>query len=730
MLASLRGGFFLKAKKLIIAITIGPLLTAAFLYASGFISQFIANYQAWESVGNFAGNGSSPVFPSSGFWDCLKAVFVIPYGLYGILICVLVIALLCIFVFHFGRGGNVTYDRERNLEYSSKGTYGTSGYMTEKEMEKVLETVKNPKNTTGTILGIKDGKVVCVPQSSRMNRNIAVYGASGSMKSRAFARNMIFQCVKRGESLIITDPKSELYESMSQYLRNNGYEVKVFNLVNPENSDSWNCLSEVEGQEIMAQLFCDVIIKNTGSARGDHFWDNSELNILKALVLYVDHGYPPEKRNIGEVYKLLSLSSERELNALFDPLPISHPAKSPYSIFQQASDSVRGGIIIGLGSRIQVFQNEIIRKITSYNEIDLSLPGKKKCAYFCVTSDQDSTFDFLSSLFLTFIFIKLVRFADKHGDGGVLPVPVHILADELANIGIIPDLTKKISTVRSRGISISVIFQSVAQMKNRYPLDQWQEILGNCDTQLFLGCTDEVTAKYISDRTGEITIGVSSEAKQLNTWRVSNYTPEYRETRSTGKRKLLTPDEVLRFPLNEALIILRGQKVLRIDKFDYEQHPESKKLIPQKAKYHIPDWQKETAEKDTMVTVPEERPVPVPAPAPAPKIKPKKPEPKKQTFPKKINTPKIQPPEVSKPTETAGGFYIDEQLEPEIEEMKESDFTLPLEEEAADPEYDEYIDELLDDVALKTGSLLDPMPDAVPEVEPEIIRVDKDSIMS
>ncbi len=241
-------------------------------------------------------------------------------------------------------------------------------------------------------------------------------------------------------------------------------------------------------------------------------------------------------------------------------------------------------------ARLQVFQNKLIRQITSYNEINLTRPGYEKCAYFCITSDQDSTFDFLSSMFMSFVFIKLVRYADKHGVGGKLPVPVQILADELANIGVIPDLTKKISTIRSRSLFLACIFQNLPQMQNRYPLNQWQEIIGNCDTQLFLGCTDELTATFISDRTGEITIGVSSQAKQLGTWRISDYTPEYRETSSIGKRKLLTMDEVLRFPLDQELIILRSQKVLKAEKFDYSLHAESKKLIPRKAIEHIPDW--------------------------------------------------------------------------------------------------------------------------------------------
>lgn len=589
------------------------LLTLA--YAGGYISQFIINYQVWTSSGGTPGNGTSPEFPSAAFSSCLKALTVFPYSLYGIFLCLGIFGLLVFMVMRMGFGGKGTYDKERNLTYSDKGTYGTSGFMTDAEMQEVLELVGDIAKSHGVILGKLYGKAVCLPEKTRMNRNVAVFGASGSMKSRAYARNVVFQCVKRGESLIITDPKSELYADLRLYLQENGYTVRVFNLINPENSDSWNCLSEIEGQEIMAQLFCDVIIKNTGSPKGDHFWDNSEMNLLKALVLYVDQGFPPEGRNIGQVYKLLTMNSEKELNSLFDLLPVTHPAKAPYNIFKQASDTVRSGVIIGLGTRLQVFQNRLIRQITSYNEINLTQPGREKCAYFCITSDQDSTFDFLSSLFMSFVFIKLVRYADKYGEGGKLPVPVHILADELANGGCtIADLTKKISTIRSRRLSISCIFQNLPQMQNRYPLNQWQEIIGNCDTQLFLGCTDEMTAEFISNRTGEVSVAVSSQTKQLNTWRVSDYTPEYRETHSIGKRKLMTPDEVLRLPLDEALIILRDQKVLKVGKYDYTLHPESKKLKPSRAGDHVPAWQQlpEAEEPDFSSLM-------------KPKVKPKKP---------------------------------------------------------------------------------------------------------
>ena len=302
-------------------------------------------------------------------------------------------------------------------------------------------------------------------------------------------------------------------------------------------------------------------------------------------------------------------------------------------------------MIIGLGSRLQVFQNQDIRNITGYDEIDLELPGKQPCAYYCITSDQDSTFDFLSSLFLSFIFIKLVRYADQKCPGGMLPVPVHVLGEELCACGVIPDLSRKISVIRSRNISMSCVFQNLAGLQNRYPQNQWQEILGNCDITLFLGCTDPLTAQYISDRTGEASIAVTSKAKQLGTWRISNYTPEYRETSGVGKRKLMTMDEVLRMDVDRALVIIRGKNVLEVDKYDYSKHPESKKLHPSKAASHVPAWQSKQQKGEQAASAP-----PAKSKPPRPKPQPKKPKegtsakppvpqkPKNQAVP--ANTPK------------------------------------------------------------------------------------------
>jgi len=570
-----------------------PLAVLAVLYAGGYLAQFIGNYAVWQQGGGVPGDGTSPVMPTPDFFTCLASVFRPPYGVYGVLICIGLFAVLLIMVMRLGYSEDGEYDQDRNFTYSKKGTYGTSGWMNQEEMDGVLELVSDLRSHPGTILGTLNHKVVCVPKETRLNRNLAVYGASGSMKTRSFCMNRILQSVACGESLIICDPKSELYEKSSEYLREKGYIVRVFNLVSAENSDSWNCLCEIDGQELMAQLFVDVIIKNTTTnGKGDHFWDSAEMNLLKALVLYVDQSYAQENKNIGQVYQLLTLNAESDLNNLFDTLPATHSAKAPYSLFKQASDSVRSGVIIGLGSRLQVFQSEMIKKITARDEIDLELPGQKPCAYFCITSDQDSTFDFLSSLFLSFVFIKLVRFADKNCEGGRLPVPVHVLGEELCACGVIPDLSRKISVIRSRNISMSCVFQNLAGLQNRYPLNQWQEILGNCDIQYFLGCTDELTAEFISSRTGLASVAVSSKSKQLGTWRISNYTPEYRETSGVGKRPVLTPDEVLRLPIDQALVIIRGKKALKVNKFDYSKHPEYPKLQSCKASAHIPEWRR------------------------------------------------------------------------------------------------------------------------------------------
>lgn len=508
--------------------------------------------------------------------------------------------------------GNGEYD-ERNFEIAAEGTYGTAGFMKKQEQAQILKTEKNTETVKGIIFGkeLDTGDIISLPVDSRLNRNIAVCGSQGSMKSRAFARVMALQCVRRGESMYITDPKSELYEDLCAYLKNEGYTVKQLNLIQLTHSDAWDCLAEIDEGELI-DVFCDVVIRNT-TDKFDHFYDNVEMDLLKALCLYVYEEYPPEQKTFPEAYKLLLNKSVEALDSIFERLPGNHPAKGPYQLFSKA-EKVKGNAVLGLGTRLQILQNKLVQQITSHTDIDLTLPGHEKCAYFCITSDQDSTYDMLATLFTSFLSIKLVRFADRT-EARKLPIPMNFILDEFPNIGVVPDFKKKLATARSRSIGMSILYQNIPQLQNRYPDNQWEEILDGCDFSIFLGCNDMTTASYFSDRTGEVTVAVSSIRKNFHTIRATDYVPEYAESASVGKRQLLLPDEVLRYPLDQGLLIIRGQKVLRFRKMDYTEHADAKKLQMEKVEAHIPDWypkwEQEKAEfsiqEETGQELPEER---------------------------------------------------------------------------------------------------------------------------
>lgn len=464
--------------------------------------------------------------------------------------------------------------KEGGVQYiPAVGTHGTAGFMTEGEARKVL----NVGRWSGIIFGELNGRVVSLPPGAYFNRHVAVFGASGSMKSRAYVRTNILQLSKEGHSMILTDPKGELARDTAEYLEEMGYTVRVFNLVNMMRSDRWNPISEVTS-DVDAQTFAEVVIANTkipGTKGSDPFWDRAEQNLLKALVLYVVNEYPKEQRNLAAVYTLLAKKDREEIDRMFFRLPLDHPAKMPYNIYAQADDRVRTGVVIGLGTRLQVFQNQLVGELTATSDIDLTLPAKEKCAYFAVFPDTDSTFDFLAGLFFSFLFIKLMRYADSNGGTG--EKQVYFLLDEFPNIGAIPDFTKKISTMRSRGLHCSIIFQNIAQLKNRYPNDAWQEIIGNCDSRLFLGATDVMTAEFVSSLLGKSTVRTINTRKKAGLEGIFDFGEV---SFGTSSRNLLNTDEILRLPHDNAILILRGQKPLIIKKLDYTRHPLAGRLKP------------------------------------------------------------------------------------------------------------------------------------------------------
>lgn len=565
------------------AIVVAAILgCAALLYLGGLLGQLFANYNTWLSAGGMMGK----VQMQSPDWNplsCFASAFT-GNGLKALLLIVGVGAVIFIYIKVHDKFSGTSYD-ERGFTKNKHGTYGTADWMSEKEMKSVLE-VSTPEKATGMILGERKGQLICLPEDTRLNRHTAIFGASGTMKSRAIVRNALFSAIRRGESILISDPKSEMYNETSELFRKNGYEVKVLNLVDPLHSDSWNCMSDLGDDSLMAQVLTNVIIGNTSSGKGDHFWDNGEANLLKGLVLYVQMAptIPQKDKNLAKVYELLTDPKlMHTINGVLGKTE-HHASKASFSLFAQSSETVRQGIILGLGTRLQVLQDQAVKQLVSSSDIDLTAPGRHKCAYYIILSDQETSMAFISSLFFSFLFIKLTRFADN-SPGGKCLIPVNMILDEFNNIGRIggapdgSDFCRSLSVIRSRDIRVMIAVQSLGQLQNRYPNNLWAEIVGNCDIQLMLGCTDDVTADYISDRSGEMSIQVDSTMTVKKTVALAQVIPQYRETQGQGRRKLLTPDEVLRLPHEEMLVIIRGQNMLKLKKFDYTRHPMSKELV-------------------------------------------------------------------------------------------------------------------------------------------------------
>ncbi len=331
------------------------------------------------------------------------------------------------------------------------------------------------------------------------------------------------------------------------------------------------------------------------------FWDKAEQNLLIALILYVQSMRDPitnellplHERSLGTIYKILSSESAKSLDMKFQKLPLDHPARGPYGIFKQAASNLWGNVFIGLGSRMNVFQNKLVDKITKYHDIDLELPGKQPCAYFCIISAQDTAYEFLSSMFFSMLFKKLSDYARKHGDErGRLPVEVNFIMDEFCNIGKLLDFKKTISVVRGYGINCQIVVQSIAQLSDRYPVKEWEEIVGNCDTQLVLGCNDMMTSDYISKRCGSITIqlttGMAPQTPLFSP--ITREVTGYRQTKMNQTRPLMYPEEILQMDNRECLLLIRGQKPLKGYKIIPDELSSYKDLKYRRVSDYIPQW--------------------------------------------------------------------------------------------------------------------------------------------
>ena len=582
----------------------------------------------WYVYGMFVNSlrlGIEWTFHSSG--EEVKSIWVLnpfknwlvvftPFGLATTAVTVLLICLIAKRGYIWFSGYKYTHD-ERGFDILPDATHGSSGFLTEKEMRSFLE-LGSAAEVSGMMLGKfrrhkddpdKYALYAAHTMRSGDNNNLLCIGAPGSGKSRGFIIPFLMGCAKRGESVFITDPKGELFEKLSPYFAEKGHYVKAINFLDMEHSDGWNCLYGLDTETQLVQTVANTIIQNTSSPKeADDFWSRAELNLLMALLHYVcnlkdanGNLLPIEQRGIGDVYRIIADQSINEINRTLAALPPEHPAKGHHGLFLKAKENLWGNIVIGLGNRLAIYQNQLVDKITRNHDIDLTLPGKKPCAYFVIISAQDSAYRFLSSLFFSLAIPQLSDYARLHCEGGRLPVPVNFCLDEYCNIGYMEGMADALNSIRGFNMSCQVVVQSLSQWQEKYPGKEWENQLATFNQTLYMGCNDLTSAEYISKKCGKITIAVTNNQMPLMPLFSPVYTSTrpYSQTKSNTQRDLMQTDEVLRLDYQKCIALFQGHKPALLEKLTPEELPDYATLKSCRVIDYIPEWKKreQTAKK-------------------------------------------------------------------------------------------------------------------------------------
>lgn len=419
---------------------------------------------------------------------------------------------------------------------------------------------------------------VCIglnAKKHRRNLNTLVCGGSGAGKTRFYCKPNLMQC---NTSFVILDPKGEILRDTGRLLESKGYEVRVLDLISMHKSHCYNPFvylqSDNDVQKLVTNLFKSTTPK--GSQSNDPFWDTSASMLLLALVFYLHYEAPPEEQNFPMVMEMLRAGAIEDeesmaptpLDVLFSVLRSDNPehiALKYYDAYHSGSAKTLKSIQITLAARLEKFNLESLAALTSTDELDLPSMGEKKVALFALIPDNDSSFNFLVSILYTQLFQQLFYSAD-HIHGGSLPMPVHFLMDEFANVSLPDDFDKILSVMRSRGVSVSIILQNLAQLKALFD-KQWESIIGNCDEFLYLGGNEQSTHKYVSELLGKETIDTNTYGKSSG--RSGNYSTNYQ----ISGRELLTPDEVRMLDNQYAILFIRGERPIMDFKYDILKHP-------------------------------------------------------------------------------------------------------------------------------------------------------------
>ena len=474
------------------------------------------------------------------------------------------VLLLC-----YGFGIGIYFSTRRN--YRRREEHGSAKWGDAKAVnKKYCQTPKseNKLMTQNVSIGLNAKK-------HRRNLNTLVCGGSGAGKTRFYCKPNLMQC---NSSFVILDPKGEIVRDVGKLLEAKGYEIKVLDLISMEKSHCYNPFVYLQNDNDIQRLVTNLFKSTTpkGSQSNDPFWDTAASMLLLALVFYLHYEAPEDEQNFAMIMEMLragAIEDEEEprpspLDNLFSELEYENPdhiALKYYHSYHSGSAKTLKSIQITLAARLEKFNLESLASLTSTDELELETLGEKKTALFALIPDNDTSFNFLVSILYTQLFQQLFYSAD-HIHGGSLPIPVHFLMDEFANVSLPDDFDKILSVMRSRSVSVSIILQNLAQLKALFE-KQWESIVGNCDEFLYLGGNEQSTHKYVSELLGKSTIDTNTYGKSEG--RSGSYSTNYQ----ISGRELLTPDEVRMLDNRYAILFIRGERPVLDFKYDILKHP-------------------------------------------------------------------------------------------------------------------------------------------------------------
>ena len=475
------------------------------------------------------------------------------------------VLLLC-----YGMGVGIYFSTRRN--YRRREEHGSAKWGSASAVNKKYAQQPKSENkllTQNVAIGLNAKK-------HRRNLNTLVIGGSGAGKTRFFCKPNLMQCCRN--SYFVLDPKGEIVRDVGELLSQKEYEVRVLDLISMEKSHCYNPFVYLQSDNDIQRLVTNLFKATTpkGSQSNDPFWDTSASMLLSALVYYLHYEAPEDEQNFAMVMEMLragAIENEEDsrptpLDYLFADLEMDRPdhiALKYYRSYHAGSAKTLKSIQITLAARLEKFNLESLAALTCTDELDLASMGEKKVALFAIIPDNDSSFNFLVSILYTQLFQQLFFSAD-HIHGGALPIPVHFLMDEFANVSLPDDFDKILSVMRSRGVSVSIILQNLAQLKALFE-KQWESIVGNCDEFLYLGGNEQSTHKYVSELLGKSTIDTNTYGKSSG--RSGNYSTNYQ----ISGRELLTPDEVRMLDNQYAILFIRGERPVLDFKYDILKHP-------------------------------------------------------------------------------------------------------------------------------------------------------------